>query len=114
MQELFDKVNVREHHSPTAISFELQFIKSVTKILSGDVTAGKFAESYPSLISLASNSRYAFHLSPMTFPHEKHLTGIICEHEISLCATQRVSATRHGGGMRDQGISKMEFALLTS
>jgi hypothetical protein len=44
MQELFNKVNMREHHSPTAISFELQFIKGVTGTLSGDVTAGKFAE----------------------------------------------------------------------
>ena len=33
MQELFDEVYMGEDHTPTAISFKLQFIKSVTRKL---------------------------------------------------------------------------------
>lgn len=39
-------------------------------------------ETHPSLMSFASRSRYAFHLSPMTLPQEKHRTGMICTHTI--------------------------------
>jgi len=31
MQELFDEVYVGEDHTPTAVSLELQFVKSVTR-----------------------------------------------------------------------------------
>jgi hypothetical protein len=31
MQQLFNQVHMREDHTPAAVSFELQFIESITK-----------------------------------------------------------------------------------
>jgi hypothetical protein len=82
VQEFFNEVDMREYHPPAAVALQLQLIKSVSGSLSGLLQL-ELAVTHPSLISLANNSRYAFHLSPMTFPHEKHLTGIICEYQVS-------------------------------
>lgn len=86
MQQLLDEVHMRQHHPPTAVSLELQLVEGVpsnkqTKAQSDrpcDTTAPRAGTcTDPSLMSRDSRSRYAFHLSPMTFPHEKHRTGII-------------------------------------
>jgi hypothetical protein len=69
---------MRENHTPAAVSFELQFIEGIALkgVSKGNTTNGELATD-PSLMSFARSSRYAFHLSPMTFPHEKQRTGII-------------------------------------
>jgi hypothetical protein len=79
MQELFDKVYMGEDHAPAAVSFKLQFVKSVTEEEKkpGETENRQAGLTNPSNMSFARRSRYAFHLSPMTFPHEKQRTGMI-------------------------------------
>ena len=70
-----------EDHPAAAVPLQLQLIESVTEYEEVDGqqierTRGP-SRTYPSLMSFDSKSRYAFHLSPMTFPHEKQRTGMI-------------------------------------
>lgn len=78
MEKLFDKINMREDHTTTTVSFQLKFVQSVTKErLWNRVRDVNLKETYPSLLSSESNFKYWFHLSPTTFPQEKHRTGMI-------------------------------------
>jgi hypothetical protein len=77
MQQLFNQIDVGEDHSSAAVSLELELVEGLAGMW---VSQGKEREAqhaHPSVMSLASSSRYAFHLSPMTFPHEKQRTGMI-------------------------------------
>ena len=77
MQQLFNEVDVGKNHSSTAVPLELELVEGLAGMWVRDERGRKPQYAHPSVMSLASSSRYAFHLSPMTFPHEKQRTGII-------------------------------------
>ena len=87
MQQFFDKVDVGEDHSSTAVPLELELVEGLAEVRSA-TDESIMHNAHPSVISLASNSRYAFHLSPMTFPHEKQRTGMIYQ-SVNGCRTSR-------------------------
>lgn len=66
--------------------------------------------THPSLISLDRSSKYAFHLSPMTFPHEKHRTGMIWrkkayEHLVQM--RRKTKSACHCDGLKCRRISQL-------
>jgi hypothetical protein len=46
MQELFDEVYVGKDHTPTAVSFKLQFVKGVTRKAEGEKVNRRESSGY--------------------------------------------------------------------
>jgi len=83
MQQFLDEVDVGEDHSSTAVPLELELVEGLAEMQVRHEGGYEAQQAHPSVMSLASSSRYAFHLSPMTLPHEKQRTGMIYRGGIS-------------------------------
>lgn len=77
MEELFNQVDVRQYHATAAVPSQPQLVHRLSAPNERFTPTAPDA-THPSVLSVASSSRYRFHLSPSTLPHEKQRTGMIC------------------------------------
>jgi hypothetical protein len=66
-----------KNHAPTAVTLQLKLIKSVATHPFSKLGQVCLGQAHPSEKSLEIRSKYAFHLSPTTLPHEKQRIGMI-------------------------------------